>query len=280
MKFCKNCGRMIGDNEQCPCGFGDSASVPGAAHGYPVQQPFAETQPQPTGAYPQNQPAGFPPVYPAQTAAAAAAKPKKKTGLIVVLAILMLGMIGGGIWFFVQRGGSGSYETPVKEFFSGINKKNFKTCADTWTTDYLFKSLANHTFDGSVSECKKSFQEYCSKMNDEMEDFFEDCEDEWNVRSISYSYSIEAKDKLSARDLRDLEEDYDLLYQSNELKEGYELKIKVTVKGSGKSDSATGYFTVVKSSKEGWKLLPDAANEFKFTEFKDAEDLIEDCLDL
>jgi len=270
MKFCKNCGRMIGDNEQCTCGLGADSGVP-EQQGYPAQQYPQMQQP---GGFPQMQP---PAAFPQPGAAQAAENPKRKTGIIMVAAALMIAVIGGLVWFLFLR--TEGCEQPVKDYFSAINKKNYKACTNTWTTEYMFESLADYSFDGDISECRRSFNEYCTDMADEMRDFFEEGEAEWGVQNISYSYKIKSKDQLSSSDLRDIEDENDFLYRENELKEGYELKLTVTVKGSGKSDTADGCITVVKSSKEGWKILPESADGFKFTQFYDAEDLISDCMD-
>ncbi|MBQ8920544.1 MAG: hypothetical protein IJ060_12430 [Oscillospiraceae bacterium] len=270
MKFCKNCGRVIGDNEQCQCGFGTEDAAPPVQE-YPAQQQYPQMQ----------QPAGFPQPQPAfghmQKPAPAAANPKKKTGIVMITAAILLAAAGALVWFLFLH--TADYEQPVKDYFSGINKKNYKTCTNTWTTEYMFESLAEYSFEGSISECRSSFNEFCSDMTEEMEDFYEDCEEDWGVKNISYSYKITDKEKLSRDDLRDIEEENSFMYRENELKEGYELKLKVTVKGSGESDSATGTVMVVKSSREGWKLVAESADGFEFTKFTDAEDMITACMD-
>ena len=270
MKFCKNCGRVIGDNEQCTCGLGANAADP-QQQMYSAPQQYPQTQQ--FGGYPQGQPAGIPQMsgYPQQ----AAAKPGRKTGIILILTALLLAA-GLGVWTVFFR--TAGYEKPVEQLFKGINSRNFKTCCDAWVTDYMYQSLADYSFDGDISACRNSFNEYCTEMKDEMQDFFAEREDDWDVKNIKYSYSIEGKSKLSSSDLRDIEEDTRFFYRDSELKEGYELEVTVTVKSSGGSDSAKGYLIVVRG-RDGWKLVPDYNDGFSFSEFKDAEEIIEACLD-
>lgn len=113
-----------------------------------------------------------------------------------------------------------AYKKPVDYLFSGIEKNSGRTL-------------------------KKAFPKYMAEMlednydfDDLADDMYSEMKDEFGKFTISYK--IKDKDKISKRDLRDLEDDIDYYYDEEvKVTAGYELKIRVTIKGKDDSDKDT-----------------------------------------
>ena len=269
MAFCKYCGKQLREGEQCTCAeeaaaannriFAEGTAAPPA----PVYQPQAQ------------------PVQPdmqQNSTALAAGNRKKKTGIIIAAAAVLLAVIGVLVWFLFLRGDDGSdmpdYEKPVSQLFKGINQQDSSICIDAMATDRAYRILADEEYDGDISKSREQVQRACEEVSDLMKDFFEEASDEWDAERISYSYRISGKERLEDYELREIEEECDSLYESRGLSSGYRLNVKVTVKADDRSETASGYFTVVKTD-DGWRLVPKSNEDFKFSRLHEAEDMIE-----
>ncbi|MBQ8920543.1 MAG: hypothetical protein IJ060_12435 [Oscillospiraceae bacterium] len=279
MAFCKYCGRPLGAGEQCHCAqtaaeANNRIFAAGSAPGYPVQQPVQpemQQAVQPIGGDAQPDGAGK-----------AAENPKKKTGIIIIAAAVLLLIVGILVWLLFLRGnGSGSdvssYETPVSQFFKGINQKDYRICIESITTERFYRQRADERYDGDLAEFKEYFRERCESKSSRIENFYEEAQEGWNADRISYSYRISGKERLDDYELREIEDDYEEIYEYRELSSGYRLNVKVTVKADDKSETSSGYLTVVKTN-DGWRLVPESDEGFDFDRLVDAEDLIHACM--
>lgn len=128
----------------------------------------------------------------------------------VLVIILLIALLGGG------------YKKPLNNYFKGIEKANSDTylkaypeftredMEDTYDNDYLDKRLENFE------------EEYGSK--------------------IKISYKVLDKEKLDKDDLEDIQDELEDEYDEDDVKvsTGYEVAVKITVKGS---DDKESYYT-------------------------------------
>ncbi len=284
MAFCKYCGNPIAEGGQCTCAeaaaeandqiLGAAPAVIPPVQSNPAPQQFGAQQfgAQQFGA--QNTPAEFMQPQP-PAPAAAAANPNKKKGIIIAAAAVLLAVIGVLVWFLFLRGESepevADYEQPVSQLFNGINQKDGRLCMESMATDHWKNYKTEYRYDGDKSRFNDYYDDLCDRMTENLEEFFEEAADGWNVEKIKYSYRITGKTRLDEYELRDFEDED--LYESDELTAGYELKVKMTVKGDDRSESSNGTLKVVKCS-EGWKLVPESNQGFRFSRFDDAEDVL------
>ncbi len=267
MNYCEYCGRPLGEGEQCACrGAADAAAAEAnnriLAAAVPVTPPPVPAVQ--TGSIPQEPAAEF--MQPQPAAAAAKPKSSRKTGIIIAGAAALLAVIGVLLWFFVLRD---SYEKPLKQYFKGLNQFDFKKSAEAVLTDHWYTYAAERYTDGDVDEIKEKLKD----MWDEMEDEYEDVED------LEFSYKIVRKKKLKTDKLEEIEEKWQDFFEPGELKEGYQLKVRVTIDGDERAESNTGYYTVVRSEKEGWRLLSNSCKEFSFSRYDDAHGAMVDAID-
>ena len=294
MAFCKYCGRQLADGEQCTCPEALNAAAAANSQILSAGTDRSNIPPEQQNLYGQQQaghqqipPQGYPDANGIQQADAAAvtAKPaqKKKTGIIIAAAAVLLALIGFLVWFFALRGESGSvpdYEKPIKTMIDAINQRDFKAGKDAVLTSHFFELWANDDYSGDVSECRSYYKELCADYSERMVEYFDEAADELDTKSskIQYSYSVVSKEKLDRDELENLEDRFYKFYDTGDLKEGYRLKLKVTFTAGKESKTSRGYISVVNVRKDGWKLVPESADEFDFGEY-DADDMIDVILD-
>ncbi len=304
MIFCKYCGRQLADGEQCTCP--EALNAAAAANSQilsagtdrsnipPEQQnPYRKMlgeydrqnlPVQQQAGYPQFPPQGYPNANGFQQADAAAvsAQPaqKKKTGIIIAAAAVLLALIGFLVWFFALRDTVPDYEKPIKSMFDSINQRDYKAGKDALLTTHYFEWWTDYKFDGDNAECRSYYKELCADYSESMVEYFDEAADELDTKSskIQYSYSVVSKEKLDRDELENLEDRFYKFYDTGDLKEGYRLKVKITFTAGKESKTSKGYISVVNVRKDGWKLVPESADDFDFGEY-DADDMIDVILD-
>lgn len=131
----------------------------------------------------------------------------------------MIAVIGGAalvlliiIIIISNTASSGSYKTPLKEYFKLINKQS--TDMDSYLDCFLPK-FAGDTYSDLHDLAAKVMPEQTAEYDKELiylfEDSYSDIEDEYG-KKYEVSYEIRDKEKLSKSDLKDLEDIYEELY--------------------------------------------------------------------
>ena len=292
MTYCEFCGRQLENGERCRCrsavkpdaaaeinGIFASAAQTDPFFHAPQDVPVRRERQQeiPSAAFEAEQiPQPVQPVIPEEPPEqTAAVKSKKKSGILLTAAAFLLALTGFLVWFFVFRDTTPDCEKPLKQFFQGINQRDYRICKEQVLTDRFFRESAG-IYGMTEEELRKNFRERCKTQSEEMDDWFEEASERWDVDKGAFklSYSVLSKNKMSRNDLREIETvQCPNFYESGELKEGYLLKIRVTVKAGMESESARGAVSVVRSEKEGWMLMPDSSDGFGFY-LADVGDLI------
>ncbi len=134
---------------------------------------------------------------------------------------------------------SGGYKSPIKNYFNGLQKCNSKTYLKAFP-EFMKDDLED-----------KYTDEYLEKKKDNAEDTYGD--------KVKYSYKVIDKTKLSKDELKDSKKALEKLYKDEKinLKEGYQVCVKVTIKGSDKK--ATSYETFVVYKLNGkWVTFPSS----------------------
>lgn len=146
---------------------------------------------------------------------------------VAVVILLIVSLIGGG------------YKKPIQNYFAGINKANAKT--------YLkaAPSFAKEDLEDKIDD------DFLEKRKDSMEKEYGD--------KAKVSYKVIAKIKLSKDDLKDAKEALEKQYDDEKIKitAGYEVCVKLTMKGSDKKESTFGRYFVYKINGK-WCMLPSS----------------------
>ena len=297
MTYCEFCGRQLENGERCRCrsavkpdaaaeinGIFASAAQTDPFFHAPQDVPVRRERQQeiPSAAFePEQIPQPVQPVIPEEPPEqTAAVKSKKKSGILLTAAAFLLALTGFLVWFFALRDTVPDYEKPIKSMFDSINQRDYKAGKDALLTTHYFEWWTDYKFDGDNAECRSYYKELCADYSERMVEYFDEAADELDTKSskIQYSYSVVSKEKLDRDELENLEDRFYKFYDTGDLKEGYRLKLKVTFTAGKESKTSRGYISVVNVRKDGWKLVPESADDFDFGEY-DADDMIDVILD-
>ncbi len=223
--FCKNCGAQNPDGAPycANCGVALPQPAPNP-YGTPMQQPGQN----PYGAPAQNpytnpNPGYAQPAYGAPGSYAAPMKPqpdKKKLMIIggivaaVVIAVIAFFMIGGG-----------SPEEPVKALFDGVIDGNTDKVMSAFPKE-MVDAIEDEGYDDELKEELKSSKQILKESG------------------IKVSYEIKDKDKIDKNDVKDMEEEYRDMMDSElgiesdaEFTEGYTIDVELTAKMAGEEET-------------------------------------------
>ena len=149
---------------------------------------------------------------------------------VVILLVIIFSIFGKG------------WKKPIDNYFKGMEKGK----ADTMLKAYPEFMDMDETID-----------------DDYMDDSMDVLEDEYGEK-IKISYEITKKEKISKGDLEDIAKYIDVKYEEDvKVSKGYELKVKVTIKGKDDEDTKSGKRYVYKIDGK-WYLLdvsPDTAKK-------------------
>jgi len=149
-------------------------------------------------------------------------------GIIAVVAavvLILVALLGGG------------YKKPLKNYFNGIQKTNAKTYLKAFPE--FMKDDLEDTYD----------KEYLEDMKESMEKKYGD--------KVKISYKVLDKTKLTKDEIKDVKESLENKYDDEKIKisAGYEVCVKITVKGSDEKKTTYTSFEVYKINGK-WCMLP------------------------
>ena len=147
---------------------------------------------------------------------------------VIVVVVALIAILGGG------------YKKPLDNYFKGIQKTNAKTYLKAYP-DFA-KDKLEDTYDN----------DYLEKMVSGFEKKYGD--------KVKISYKVLDKTKIEKDDLKDVKESLEKKYKDEKIKvtEGYEVAVKITVKGSDKKDVTYTSFNVYKINGK-WSMLPGSS---------------------
>lgn len=146
---------------------------------------------------------------------------------VAVVVLIIVALLGGG------------YKKPLKNYFTGIQKTNAKT--------YL-KAFPDFAKDDLEDKYDKDY----------LEDMLESMEKKYGDK-VKISYKVLDKTKLTKDELKDAKEALEKKYDDEKIKitAGYEVAVKVTVKGSDEKKTTYTSFEVYKINGK-WCMLPSS----------------------
>ena len=146
---------------------------------------------------------------------------------VIVVVIAFIALLGGG------------YKKPLDNYFSGIQKTNEKT--------YL-KAYPEFAKDDLEDKYDKEY----------LEDMKENFEKEYGDK-LKISYKVLDKTKLDKDDLKSAKESLEKKYDDEKIKitDGYEVAVKITIKGSDDKEVTYTSFKVYKVNGK-WCMLPSS----------------------
>ena len=241
--FCKNCGSQIGDNQKfCPnCGTpvqetgGNNPGAGRQGYGGGYQQ----------GGYNQGgQPSG---------------RRSARPVIILIIGIVVLAGIIAGIVLGVRSctaedgGGSGSgsgsggpfasassYTDPVDAFMEGMEQQDGRKIMEAFSEGTIRAMEEESGY--SEAEIAEMFEEEYLSSLEEYGDF-------------TIDYEIAEETDLSAEDIAEIQEEFDYAGVNEEIQEGKELGIYMTIEVDGMSDEDDMLLHVIKIDGE-WYLSP------------------------
>ena len=144
---------------------------------------------------------------------------------VAVVIFLLISLIGG------------AYKNPIKNYFNGLQKCNAKTYIKAFP-EFMKDDLEE------------------SYTNESLEDRKEKLEDKYGDK-VKYSYKIIDKTKLTKDELKDSKKALEKLYKDEKIKltDGYQVCVKVTIKGADKKETSYETFVVYKLNGK-WCMLP------------------------
>ena len=126
-----------------------------------------------------------------------------------------------------------AYETPISNYFEGIQKASAKTYSKAYPDFYV---------------------DYMGIEDDDMEKMCDSLEDKYGI-GFKISYEIKATEDIKSSDLENVEKYIKQRYKKEvEIAEGKEVKVKATIEGKDDSDTDTSKMYVYKIDGE-WKLF-------------------------
>ncbi|MCM1228062.1 MAG: zinc ribbon domain-containing protein [Clostridium sp.] len=144
--------------------------------------------------------------------------------VVLVVFILILKALFGG-----------SYKDPID---------NFCKAMETGKGKYLYKSMPEFMIEDEYDDMKKS--EIIDELDEVGEDLLDSLEDEYGD-DIKVSYKIKSKEKIDKDDLKDMEDDIEDYYDAKvNVQKGYEVKLRLKIKGDDDDDSEKVTFNVYK----------------------------------
>ena len=146
---------------------------------------------------------------------------------VVVVLFIIVSLIGG------------AYKSPIKNYFNGLQKCNSKTYLKAFP-EFMRESLED-----------KYDDEYLEEKKENLEDTYGD--------KIKYSYKIIDKTKLTKDEIKDSKKALEKLYEDEKIKltAGYQVCVKVTIKGSEKKGTSYDTFYVYKINGK-WVTIPSS----------------------
>lgn len=168
-----------------------------------------------------------------ETAAVAEKNSKKSkvpaiaiTAVVIVILLLILKALFGG-----------SYKEPIKNMCKAL---------ETGKGKYIYKCMPKSLMDEEFEDMKKSeiideFDEMAEGVQELLENQYGD--------DLKISFKIKDKEKIDKDDIEDLEDDLDI-----KISKGYEVKVKLNIKGDDDKDTTTTNIEVYKV-KGDWCVL-------------------------
>ena len=146
---------------------------------------------------------------------------------VVVVLFLLVSLIGS------------AYKKPVKNYFNGLQKCNSKTYLKAFP-EFMKDDLED-----------KYDDEYLEDRKEKLEDTYGD--------KIKYSYKIIDKTKLTKDEIKDSKKSIEKLYEDEKIKltDGYQVCVKITIKGSDKKATSYDTFYVYKINGK-WVTIPSS----------------------
>lgn len=215
-KFCTSCGSSVNEAaNNCPnCGAPIKAPAPQAA---PAQAASVQATESAQAA-------------PAQNKANPNISRYIGMGAVAVLAIIIIALIANLF--------GGSYKTPLKDFFNGIEKEKYKTLQSAFSDKLLDKMNIDR-----------------GDMKDLTEEIYDTIEDLYG-EDFKISYKIEDKEKADSDEVDILNATMKLAYGKKiTIKKAYSLDVEVTIKGDDDKETFTMSFVVADIKGDGWCIM-------------------------
>ena len=158
---------------------------------------------------------------------------------------------------------SDDYMKPIENYFEGIEKNDGELMMEAYH-EYQLNYEKKNYHDGSADELEDSYKSGVKTLYNLLKEEF--------GSDLTISVSVEDKEKIDKGYLKDyeeyLQEKWDT--KSLEVTEGYEVEVKVTVKGDDDKDSDSSDFVVLKV--DGDWCMCDISPD-------DVQDALDDLLD-
>lgn len=174
------------------------------------------------------------------TVPAEAANPSSKTKPVLIAAAAVVVLI---ILLILKALFGASYIDPVD---------NLCKCMETGKGKYLYKCVPAFLIEDEYDDMKKS--EIIDELDESAEDMLESLEKTFGD-DIKVKYKVKKKEKIDSDDIDELEDDLKDEYDKRiKISKGYELKVKLTIKGDDRDSSNTQTLKVYKISGK-WYFL-------------------------
>ncbi|MBQ3408369.1 MAG: hypothetical protein IJH12_04095 [Clostridia bacterium] len=144
---------------------------------------------------------------------------------VIVVIFLIAAILGGG------------YKTPIKNYYTGLQKANSKTYLKAFP-EFLREDLEDTYTDEKLEDKKES-----------LEDTYGD--------KLKISYKVIDKTKLTKDEIKDAQKALKALYDDEKIKvtAGYNVAVKVTKKGTDKKATEYTSFEIYKINGK-WCMMP------------------------
>ncbi len=214
MGFCRNCGTELKQGEVfcVNCGTKIDNSVPETSGNTPNTLNIPNTP---------NTPPYIPNMNNSNNPGLAKGNTKKLIAIIGISVVALIALIV--LVNIIKSVSTPGYEKPIKSLTEGLEKYDFKKMISAYP-DY-------------ISDDMEDYLDYFDDEEEMFDEMFGSLEDEYGKR-IKISYKITDKDKMDRDEIEAIEEDIEYSYDEEvNIKEGYTLEVKLTIKGSEDRDT-------------------------------------------
>ena len=162
-----------------------------------------------------------------------------KFTMIVGVAVIAVALII--IIAIIASIASSGWKKPIKNFFKGIENTNVETYLKTMS-------------EAKIDYLDEMYDDYEESQEEWLEDTMDTLEDDFG-KNVKFSYKIVEKEEMKNRDLKDIEETYEEIYEEKvDVSKGYEVDVEYSIKGKeDKEKDLDATFYVVKVDGE-WVL--------------------------
>lgn len=154
--------------------------------------------------------------------------------------------------FILIVSSAGSYKTPVKNFFNGLNRSDPKLLVGSVYGRQMVREIYSDT---DIKDQYDRAEENIVNIKHMLEYRY--------GTNVKFKYTIKNKEKISSKDIKEYEDYYEVFHGYDaDIKKAYVLELDVLVKGMSSEDHDTAKFVVAKIKKNGWKLYEGSMIEY------------------